>query len=30
MNKLMSTEERILISLVDPSGSGKFHLFFIG
>ena len=28
MNKLISTKERIFISLVGPSGSVKFHLIF--
>ena len=26
MNKIISTKERIFISLVGPSGSGKSHL----
>ena len=26
MNKLISTKERVFISLVGPSGSGKSHL----
>ena len=28
MNKIISTKERIFISLVGPSGSGKSHLIF--
>ena len=28
MNKKISTKERIFISLVGPSGSGKFHLIY--
>ena len=28
MNKIISTKERILISLVGPSGSGELHLIF--
>ena len=28
MNKIISTKERIFISLVRPSGSGKSHLIF--
>ena len=28
MNKLISTNERVFISLVGPSGSGKSHLIF--
>ena len=28
MNKLLSTKDRIFISLVGPSGSGKIHLSF--
>ena len=28
MNKIISTKERVFISLVGPSGSGKLHPFF--
>ena len=28
MNKIISTKERVFISLVGPSGSGKSHLIF--
>ena len=28
MNKIISTKERVFISLVGPSGSGKKHLIF--
>ena len=28
MNKIISTKERVFISLVGPSGSGKSHLVF--
>ena len=28
MNKIISIKERIFISLVRPSGSGKLHLIF--
>ena len=28
MNKIISTKERIFISIVGPSGSGKLHLIF--
>ena len=28
MNKIISTEERVFISLVGPSGSGKSRLIF--
>ena len=28
MNKIISTKERVFISLVGPSGSGKSHLIY--
>ena len=28
MNKIISTKERVFISLVGPNGSGKSHLIF--
>ena len=28
MNKIISTKERVFISLVGPSGSGKLNLIF--